>query len=168
MSLTECGHHGNFTFTDLLISPCLEKKLDDYLNKVLVDTRAAVLQERADGCPGLLVRELLSRGWRRERVSGWTVFVGTVHLGDWSALSETGLLRRRAPSGLEEKGRGGYLSLEQAVGRTMGLQEEGLQGDDGSAAFQEGLVGRVDKARSGRRCECHGSWQLVRMESEDA
>ena len=50
----------------------------------------------------------------------------------------------------------------------MGRQEEGLQSDDGSAAFQKGLVGRVDKARSGRRCECHGSWQLVRMESEDA
>ena len=110
-------------------------------------------------------------GWRQERVSGWTVFVSRVESGAWRCLSkkakgphcggtagqhfsrsqgnpdatgssETGFLRRRAPSGLEENRPGGYLSLEQAVGRsTLERQEEGLQGYDGSAAFQQGLAG---------------------------
>ena len=127
-------------------------------------------------------------------MSGWTVFVGRMDLGDWRSLSKWSalrrnnwpalqrfsrqsgcecvvgdrFLRRRAPSCLDEDGPGGYLSLEQAVGwSTLGLQEEGLQGDDGSAALQEDLAGSVDQTRSGRRYECHGSWQLVRMESED-
>ena len=50
----------------------------------------------------------------------------------------------------------------------LGCQEEGLQSADGSAAVLEGLAGRVDQARSGRRHECYGSRHQVRVESEDA
>ena len=77
---------------------------------------------------------------------------------------------REAPSGLEEKGPGGYLSLEQAVGwSTMGRQEEGHRAMTAALPSKKAWHDEWTKtgAEGGMSATVLGSWSEWRAQTRD-
>ena len=144
-------------------------QLDDYPNKVLVETEQRFFKKEPMDVPGysdmaakrreLLPQRLEARksigvdrlrgqaGLGRTEELQQKVRTAEEQLGGTSASLKAIRLRLRrqirggAPAGLEETGSGGHVSMEPVVGwSTMGSQEEGLQG----------VVGGFPRRRRGR------------------